>query len=510
MGNIPLPALDVRPPQQQDLLGDFSKIQALRNMQQEGQMRQQQIESNQMDIDSQKALMRAYTEAQGDPDKTAKLAAQYGAKPQALLSWQNSVLEQKKNTLDLVMKQGDKAKQDADLMQGAHDAVSAAKPEDKPAVYQQQLQGLQQRGLDVSQMPPQYPGDEQFKFIGAVVKQHSAGVEEALKASETAKNTAQAQEAEQNTAKTKLELQWGGNPQMQETRYRAILQKLAAKQPVSEDDMAMATAYEASQKKTTTTSDSLGVTSTNTSGPTGLAQFRKPAAGGGGAGAGAAPNAKQSIVDMIGNYQADPMLMSRMFIKHPEILGLIRQNYPDFDQATYNAKNKMMVGYTSGSQSKEINAINTAMGHLKVLDDAVGALNNNDVTLLNKIGNQIGINLTGQTAAAAFKTILHRVGPEVASAYVPGGGGEKERIADAEDFSENLPGQTLHKNIGTSVTLLRSKVGALENQYKNTVGRDDFQKRFITPEAQAAFDRFAGQAQGEPSQKTKADPLGIR
>jgi hypothetical protein len=42
------------------------------------------------------------------------------------------------------------------------------------------------------------------------------------------------------------------------------------------------------------------------------------------------------------------------------------------------------------------------------------------------------------------------------------------------------------------VKLLRSKVGSLENQYKNTVGRDDFTQRFITPEAQAAFQKFGG------------------
>jgi hypothetical protein len=117
---------------------------------------------------------------------------------------------------------------------------------------------------------------------------------------------------------------------------------------------------------------------------------------------------------------------------------------------------------------------------------------------LNKIGNAVGINVTGQTAASAFKTILHRVGPEVTAAYIPGAGGEAERIANAQDFSENLPPQTLHNNIATSVKLLRSKVGSLENQYKNTVGRNDFAQRFITPEAQASFQKMsAGQAGGQ-------------
>lgn len=217
MASIPLPALGVHSPESPDPLQSYGRLMALKGMAQNQQMQQQQVEQGQMDIDSQKALMKAYTEAGGDPDKTTKLAAQYGVKPQALLQWQNSVLEQKKNTLDLVSKQGDMAKQQAELMMGAHDAVDQAKPEDRTAVYQQQLQGLQQRGVDVSKLPPQYPGDEQFKFIGATVKSHAQMVEDALKTAETAKNAAQGQEAgtaaKVNQNKLDLINQYKQNPQ---------------------------------------------------------------------------------------------------------------------------------------------------------------------------------------------------------------------------------------------------------------------------------------------------------
>jgi hypothetical protein len=140
------------------------------------------------------------------------------------------------------------------------------------------------------------------------------------------------------------------------------------------------------------------------------------------------------------------------------------------------------------------------MGHLKVLDDAVAALNNGDIKALNSIGNQLGIQV-GNTPAAAFKTILHRVGPELTSAYIPGAGGEAERIANAQDFNESLAPQILHNNAAVSVKLLRSKVAALENQYKNTVKRDDFSQRFITPEANAAFQKFSGGQAGGNTQQ---------
>lgn len=511
MSTIPLPALDVKTPEPIDPLASFSRIQALRNMQmqqqtaqQESQVRSQQIESNQMDIDSQKALMRAYTEAQGDPDKTTSLAAKYGAKPQALLAWQNSVIEQKQKTLDLVSKQGDLAKQQADIMLGAHDAVDQAKPEDKPAVYQAQLQGLKQRGIDVSQMPPQYPGDDAFKFIGAVVKSHSQQVEDALKTAQTGEAASRAGESQAETAKIQQETATG------EGAYRQTLAKLAAHQPVSDFELQRAMAYEASQRKTTTTADTLGVTSTNTSQPSGLAAMRAknglppvpPSSTGAASGAKAATtptpgggksNIENSIVDLIGQYKAAPTLVSRMMVKHPEILGLINQKYPDWEQSTYEAKNKLIQNYTSGPQSREINAINTAMGHVGVLGDAIDALKNGDVKALNGLANKLGVE-TGKDAVTTFNTIVHRVGPELASAYIPGGGGEGERQTTAKDFDPSLGPQQLKSNVGVTAQLLRSKIGALENQYKNTVGRDDFQKRFITPEAQASINKWSQQS----------------
>src|SRR6185437_2722272 len=102
----------------------------------------------------------------------------------------------------------------------------------------------------------------------------------------------------------------------------------------------------------------------------------------------------------------------------------------------------------------------------------------------------------GATPQATFQAIVHRIGPEITKAYISGGGGEGERFANEADFSPNLSPQQLHGNIATSVNLLRSKIGFLENQYKQTVGRDDFGQRFITPQANAAFNRLAGDQGG--------------
>lgn len=200
MASIPLPALDIRPPAQQpDPTENLLRLKSLLGQQQlqqgQQQLQQQQIQSNQMDIDSQKAMTRAYTEAQGDPDKTIKLAAQYGAKPGPLLQLQNTFLDQKVKTIDLVSKQGAEAKRQADLMVGAHDQLTQADAKDRPALYPQILQSLGQQGVDTSKLPPQYPGDDALKTIGFAVKSHAQQVEDVLKSAETGKDVAQGQEA---------------------------------------------------------------------------------------------------------------------------------------------------------------------------------------------------------------------------------------------------------------------------------------------------------------------------
>lgn len=200
MSGIPLPALDLQLPSPRDPLDEFSRAAALKGQlqqqaatQQAMQGQQLDIESKQLALESQRAIQKAYVEANGNPDQTIKLAAKYGANPKDLIGLQTTFLDQKTKTLDLVQKQGAEAKRQADLMQGAHDAVDSS--QDKPTEYAKQRVGLQQQGVDVSPLPPQYPGDDAFKLIGAVVHGHTQQVEDAFKESERQKNLGQAASA---------------------------------------------------------------------------------------------------------------------------------------------------------------------------------------------------------------------------------------------------------------------------------------------------------------------------
>ena len=91
MGSIPLPALDIRPPQPFDYLGQLGKVTALKGMLQQQQFQQQmqplQLQQQQQAVQIQQQQLRdtqagqdAYGEWDGkDYDKLASLMIKHGS-----------------------------------------------------------------------------------------------------------------------------------------------------------------------------------------------------------------------------------------------------------------------------------------------------------------------------------------------------------------------------------------------------------------------------------------------
>jgi len=161
-------------------MDQYAKALQIKGQMQQQQMGDIQLQQAQQAQKDTETVKQAFMENKGDLDATIKAAAERGVSPQMLTQLQQHALDVKTKVADLVTKQGAIAQQQADLMQGAHDAVDKAPADQKPAIYQQQLQALHRQNVDVSQMPPQYPGDEQFKFIGATVQGHAKQVAQAF------------------------------------------------------------------------------------------------------------------------------------------------------------------------------------------------------------------------------------------------------------------------------------------------------------------------------------------
>jgi hypothetical protein len=181
---------------------------------------------------------------------------------------------------------------------------------------------------------------------------------------------------------------------------------------------------------------------------------------------------------------------------------------PGYSAQNWQAQKTMLERYTSGTESKEISGINTALGHVAALGEAIDALKNGDIQLLNRLGNYLGVQ-TGGDAVTTFKSIVHKVGPEINRAYVGGVGSQGEIIAQESDFDPNLGDKQLRSNVAITAKLLRSKIGSLENQWNKLMvakGQEgnDFKDRFIMPEAKHAIDKWA------PGEGAAPAPSGAR
>ena len=174
----------------------------------------------------------------------------------------------------------------------------------------------------------------------------------------------------------------------------------------------------------------------------------------------------------------------------PPVMREVLALNPGYDATKFDARNRMMTAYTSGRPSQEINAANTALGHLDTLNSAIDALNNGDIRVLNALGNRIGVE-TGKDAVTTFNAIVHRVGPEVVKAYAGTAGGQEERKVTESDFNPNAGPKQLRSNVAVTAKLFRSKLQPLENQWKQTMGSGDFEQRFITPEASQFLQKVA-------------------
>lgn len=317
-----------------------------------------------------------------------------------------------------------------------------------------------------------------------------------------------AQEMRAAAAKAQSEKQPNETGAAADQDYQALLTKKNIGQPLSAEESASMKAYE--QRKT------LGPRTT----------FQLNANGVGGSGSGVSTTdangnplsfddqiksfgAKGGTVKAIIEGRQDPpssFAQSKPYWQ--DVMTKVNAVDPDFNQQ----RAQLRKAFTVGKQSTEINAINTAMGHVGVLGDAIDALNNGNVPVLNSIANKFGV-AVGQTPVTTFNTIVHRVGPELSKAYLGAGGSAGERGADEADFDPSKGVNQLKTNVGITAQLLRSKIGSLENQWdqNKAPSMPSFQEKFISPEATKQLNKYSPQGGGSGSAQsgiTVTDPKG--
>ncbi len=186
----------------------------------------------------------------------------------------------------------------------------------------------------------------------------------------------------------------------------------------------------------------------------------------------------ESSVDAIG--QGRMKAPTGYALRNPKIANLmdrVNAKYPNFDATEYDAKQKAMRDFSTGTPGNSIRSFSTATDHLAQLDQLVDALGNGNVPLANKIANTVAQN-TGSTAPTNFDAVKGIVAKEVLKSIVAGGGGVEERQELSHLLDNAKTTKQLKGVIGGYLHLMSAQKDNLEQQYELSTGRKDAKTRF--------------------------------
>lgn len=186
---------------------------------------------------------------------------------------------------------------------------------------------------------------------------------------------------------------------------------------------------------------------------------------------------------------------------------------PNFDTIDYNARAKTRQAFTSGAESKQINALNTVAQHMGQLNEAVDNLNNSSWRGWNSIKNWASKE-TGNPDITNFEAIKKNVVDELTRVWRGTGGSEadiQERLKVLD--SSNSP-QQLKGALRETAQMVKGKIDAFSDQYRRGMGTAAEDKNFYTPETINIFKSLGvdigGENRGGSQQQTSNSSQNTR
>lgn len=511
MASIPLPALDIKPPAQPiNPMDQYAKALQMQGMIQQQklmpgqlQMQQQQIQAGQLENQQRQQqlkniqvapdVLKDWYAADKNPDALPQIVAKHGA-TQDLAA---SLIKQQQDVANLTKDQAANQLSANDRLMGHIDAIKGIDdPVKRAQVAQSQATQILSAGLIKDQQSTQMlqavaqgqhvPTDDELNLFEKGLTAHSAQIKNSLDTSTKAKNDA---DTAHLNAETGLINKYGGTS-VEAQQQASWLAQNPGKTPA--DFM----------RYKSTLVPAFIINMQKNDGGMGPGA---PGTGGGGAAGAAkpvnpldkAPGMLKPSIQAVLDYRSPMPPQGRNNPRNNAIRDWVNKVDPTYDETTFPARNKVLTEYVKDASSGDLGAINTALGHLGELNQAAKALSQNNLPLLHSIASSLGA-AAGGDAATTYTGILHRVGPEMTSAYVKGGGGQAERGANESDFDLSKGAQQIQSNIAESAQLLNSKLDSKRNNWNNTFkpskDSDQFDNRFITPSARATLNTLSSQA----------------
>lgn len=192
------------------------------------------------------------------------------------------------------------------------------------------------------------------------------------------------------------------------------------------------------------------------------------------------------------------------------MLGAVAKYDPSFDEVNYNSRSKTRQAFTSGPESKQVNAINTAIGHLDDLSDAAERLNNfhqGTFGPLTQAANSIKTTLqknSGNPVVNDFNTFKKTASDEITRIWRQSGGSEKDVEAAEANLSQANTPEELRGAIADYSRLMESKLTNLSEQYRQGMGTDKID--MLTPKSQSTLNKIEARKSGRPATPSAVPP----
>lgn len=199
-------------------------------------------------------------------------------------------------------------------------------------------------------------------------------------------------------------------------------------------------------------------------------------------------------------------------------IQLANQADPTYNMQDYQARVRARQDFVSGKAAANVRSLNTVMGHLEDFSKAAKALDNRSVQLWNKFANY-GLTQVGDPRVTNFEKTANAVESELASLFKGMGATDQEIKAWRETLNASQSPAQLQEGVKTLIRLVESRMDALQQQYRQGMGRQPSPDELLTPKARSIYERLTGsklESVGPPATSgLKApsaaddDPLGL-
>ena len=193
-----------------------------------------------------------------------------------------------------------------------------------------------------------------------------------------------------------------------------------------------------------------------------------------------------NLVKKVANYDIDPKTFSTRGGQREQILALVSQFDPTYDQKNYNATSQAINKFATGPQGNTARSLNVAIEHMDTARRLGAALQNGDLPVANKLSQAIA-EQTGKPAPTNFDAVKEIVADEVVKGVIGGAGALEDRRAAAEKIKRASSPAQMNGVLDSWTELMAGQLKGLEKQYEGSTRRKDFRERYLTPRALEAL-----------------------